>query len=134
MLQAPSFSPRPDADALRDESWVLPLLALRRHNVDHVVIGEAAHAAYGEPPAAPIALTVVPASYGRNLDRLAAARREIAEQAGELTVEHRPDGTDGYRDLHDDARPVAIGDVQVLVASSEDLARIRAAASTPRVA
>ncbi len=133
MLQAPSFSPRPDADALRDESWVVPLLLLRRHNVDHVVIGDAAAAAYGERPAGPVALTVVPASYGRNLDRLATARQEIAEQGGELVVEHRPDGTEGFHDLHDDARPVTIGDVQVLVASSEDLARMRAAA-TPRVA
>ena len=133
MLQAPSFSPRPDADALRDESWVVPLLVLHRHHVDHVVIGDAAAAAYGEPPAAPGPLTVVPAAYGRNLDRLSTARREIAEQGAEIVIEHRPEGTDGYHDLHDDARPVSIGDVRFLVASSEDLARIRAAA-TPRVA
>ncbi|HEX8104567.1 MAG TPA: hypothetical protein VF533_18260 [Solirubrobacteraceae bacterium] len=133
MLQAPSFSPRPDAEALRDDAWIVPLLLLRRHNVDHVVIGDAAAAAYGERPPGPVGLTVVPASYGRNLDRLAEARKAIAEQGAAVEIEHRPDGTDGYHDLHDDARPVRIGDVEVLVASSEDLARIRAAA-TPRVA
>lgn len=134
MLQAPSFSPRPDADALRDESWTAPLLLLRRHGVQHVVIGAAAAAAYGRPPAGRAPLTIVPAAYGRNLDRLTAARRAIEAEGAELVVDHLPAGTDGFRDLHADARPVAIGDLEILVASSEDLARIDAAATRPRVA
>ena len=131
MPQAPSFSPRPDADALRDEAWTVPLLLLRRHRVEHVVTGAAASAAYGEPPAVPTALTVVPATYARNLDRLSAALRDVAAEGARLEVEHRPAGTAGFGDLLADARPVALGDLEVLVASSEDLARMTAAAAAP---
>lgn len=130
MLEAPSFSPRPDAEALRDETWVAPLQILRRHRVDHVIAGDAAAAAYGLPVPALAPLAIVPALYERNLDRLTAARRELKAAGATVDVLHRPAGTDGYRDLHDDARPVRIApDLEVLVASSEDLARMREAAA-----
>jgi len=133
MLQAPSFSPRPDADALRDEGWTVPLLLLKRHRVEHVVVGEAAAAAYGRPPAGPVAITVVPASYGRNLDRLDAARRALVKEGAQVDVLHRPPGTTGYGDLLADARPVRLGDLEVLIASSEDLDRIAAAQAAPPI-
>jgi hypothetical protein len=130
MLEAPSYSPRPDADGLRDEAWIAPLLVLHGHRVDHVVAGEAAAAAYGERPPAPGPLTVVPASYGRNRDRLEKALRDLEAEGLTIEVSHCPPGTEGFRDLLDDARPVRIaGDLEVLVASSEDLARMRDAES-----
>ena len=131
MLQAPSFSPRPDADALRDEAWTVPLLLLKRHRVEHVVVGDAAAAAYGRPAPGLVALTVVPASYGRNLDRLDAALRDLATEHAQIDVVHRPPGTTGFGDLLADARPVQLGDLEVLVASSEDLDRIAAAQAAP---
>ncbi len=128
--RSPVVLPRPDADALRDEAWIAPLQILRRHRVDHVIAGDAAAAAYGMPAPALAPLTIVPALYERNLDRLAAARREFEATGAAVVILHRPVGTDGYRDLHDDARPVRIAaDLDVLVASSEDLARMRAAAA-----
>jgi hypothetical protein len=128
MLEAPSYSPRPDADGLRDEAWIAPLLVLHGHKVDHVVAGEAAAATYGARPPEPGPLTVVPAPYGRNQDRLAAALRDLEAEGLEIVVSHQPAGTEGFRDLLDDARPVKIaGDLEVLVASSEDLARMRQA-------
>ena len=128
MLEAPSYSPRPDPDGLRDEAWIAPLLVLHGHGVDHVVAGEAAAATYGTRPPEPGPLTVVPAPYGRNRDRLAAALRDLEAEGLTIEVSHQPAGTDGFRDLLDDARPVRIaGDLEVLVASSEDLSRMREA-------
>jgi hypothetical protein len=130
MLEAPSHSPRPDADGLRDEAWIAPLLVLHGHGVDHVVAGEAAAATYGARPAEPGPLTVVPATYGRNRDRLAKALRDLEAEGLTIEVTHQPAGTEGFRDLLDDARSVRIaGDLEVLVASSEDLDRMREAAA-----
>jgi hypothetical protein len=128
MLQAPSYSPTPDAAALSDEARILPLKVLRRHRVEHVVAGDAAAAAYGRPSVTATPLTVVPAPYGRNLDRLSAALCDLRSAGVTLDVVHRPAGTDGFRDLLADARPVVVTGFEVLVASAEDLDRMADAA------
>jgi len=125
MLQAPSYSPVPDADALSEEAWIRPLQILHRHRVEHVVAGDAAAAAYGRAPDPSTPLTVVPARYGRNLDRLSAALEDVRSSSAALNVIDRPAGTDGYRDLLADARPVTVAGLDVLVASAEDLARMK---------
>jgi hypothetical protein len=128
MIEAPSFSPRPNADALREDAWVAPLIVLRRHRVEHIIAGDVAAAAYGGTVQPGTPVTIVPAQYGRNLERLAAARAEIDGAA--LQVISRPAGTEGFRDLLDDARIVTLGGgLDVLVASSEDLERMREASS-----
>lgn len=128
MLQAPSHSPSPDADALSDEAWILPLQILRRHRVEHVVAGDAAAAAYGRPPNGATPLTVAPALYGRNLDRVRNALVDVRSTGASLEVVHRPAGTDGFRDLLADARPVTVAGFEILVASAEDVARMAQAA------
>jgi hypothetical protein len=128
MLQAPSYTPTPDADALSGEAWIHPLQILRRHRVEHVIAGDAAAAAYGRVPVESAPLTVVPAPYGRNLDRLSTALADMRAAGVTLDVVHRPAGTDGFRDLLADARPVNVAGFEVLVASAEDVARMAAAA------
>lgn len=120
----------PDVDALSEAKWILPLQILHRHRVEHVVAGDAAGAAYGSSPAAQAPLTVVPAPYGRNLDRLTGALRELRAVGATVEVTHRPAGTDGFRDLLADARPVTIAGFEVLVTSAEDLTRMREAAGS----
>ncbi len=124
MLQAPSYSPAPDADALSDEAWIRPLQILHRHRVEHVIAGDAAAAAYGRAHDPSTPLTIVPARYGRNLDRLRGALEDVRSSGAALVVVDRPAGTDGYRDLLADARPVTVAGLEVLVASAEDLARM----------
>jgi len=61
-----------------------------------------------------------------------AERFTFATSLGPLDLLVAPDGTDGYADLVRTADEVAIGDVRVLVASIDDLIRMKEAAGRPK--
>ena len=91
-------------------------------------------------------LELVPATDEANLDRLErtlddlGAERQGVDTArllpqllGTVAVVPSPPGTSGYSDLRQDATSISVGaDVQVLVASLADLARIAEASPTPQ--
>lgn len=127
-------------------------MALYSSEVRCVLIGEVAAAAQGWPiTLARGEYLVVPEDAERNLARLRAAAATLgaAERqtddpysgldttwrwplpdGGSLAATLRPAGTSGYRDLHRAARPTALGDAVVQLASLRDLIRI--ADSSPR--
>lgn len=61
-----------------------------------------------------------------------AERFTFVTSFGPLDLLVAPDGTDGYADLVRTADEVAIGDVRVLVASIDDLIRMKEAAGRPK--
>jgi hypothetical protein len=132
-----------------------PLLAeLRRHDVEFVVIGALAAIAQGYPLATRD-LDITPSRGHSNLERLAAALRELQAKlrtagepvdspieasylanvdswtllttAGELDILFEPAGTRGYADLRRDAKEVTLG-VPVWVASLRDVIRMKESA------
>ncbi len=128
-------------------------MALYTHDVRCVLIGEVAAAAHGWPitPACSEYM-VVPENAERNLARLQTAATALgaAEQqtedpysgmditwrwtlagGGSLAATPQPAGTSGYRDLHRAARPTALGDAVVQLASLRDLIRIADASPRP---
>jgi hypothetical protein len=74
-----------------DESWLTLLRWLQASRVEFVLVGPAARAIRGEAGARG-PLTVVPAPYGRNLDRLAKA---LWSGHARLRVDAGPDGSAG---------------------------------------
>jgi hypothetical protein len=134
----------------------LPLIAaLRRHDVEFVIIGAIAAIAHGYPLTTRD-LDVTPLREHENAGRLADALRELEarlrtpsepvdfpidatylEQVdswtlltplGELDILFEPAGTGGYTDLRRDAVEVILG-VPVLVASLRDVIRMKEASS-----
>jgi hypothetical protein len=129
------------------------LAALRRHDVDFVVIGAIAAIAQGYPLTTRD-LDVTPSTEATNVDRLADALRELGAllrtpsepvefpidasylaevpswtlvtPLGELDVLFEPTGTQGYADLRRDALELTLG-VPVLVASLRDIIRMKEA-------
>jgi hypothetical protein len=134
------------------------LKVLHRHHVEFVLIGGMAATLHGSDVVT-FDLDVAPRSTRDNLERLAAALRELhailrAEgepggvafdahpellertqllnletSAGDLDVVMRPAGTTGYDDLRRDALAISISGVPILVASLPDVIRTKEAAN-----
>jgi hypothetical protein len=137
------------------------LATLHRHKVAFVLIGGLAAVYHGSPFPTEDA-DITPATDHANLDRLAAALRELnarirteaapegvpfacdaeglgaahtwdlVTDAGDLDVSFRPSGTHGYPDLHRDAVSADIYDVTVQIASLADVIRSKQAANRPK--
>lgn len=134
------------------------LATLHRHGVRFVVVGAVAAIAHGYPLPTED-LDVTPAREPENLERLAAALRELharlrtpgepvdfpvdaemlataeswtlVTDAGDLDLVFVPAGTRGYDDLRRDAVELDLG-VPVLVASLRDVIRSKEAANRPK--
>jgi len=134
---------------------------LHRHKVAYVLIGGLAAVYHGSPFPTEDA-DITPELGRRNLDRLAAALRELnarirtdsepsglpfasdgaalaaaetwnlATDAGDLDVSFTPSGTSGYRDLRRDAADVQLYGVTVRIASLRDVIRSKQAANRPK--
>ena len=71
-----------------DQRWIAVLRWLQANKIEFVLVGPAARAVRGEPKArGPVA--IVPAPYGRNLDRLA---RAVVAAHARLRVDAEPEG------------------------------------------
>lgn len=133
------------------------LAAMAEGELPAIVAGDVAAVLHGVPLEAP-RLTIVPGDGRRDLETLAAlldalhariradggslpferdaatlasmGRLELVTSLGPLDLDPRPAGTDGYRDLARDARPVEVTGGPVRVASLADVVRI-ADASDP---
>lgn len=141
----------------------LTFAVLDSHDVRYVVIGGFAVQIHGVEGFAPTAdADITPATDDANLDRLAAALRELEAQVsyrgrpvdvvvpidrhlfkdkisvtfltrhGPVDVVLRPDGTAGYDDLAAHAVSRPFGDRQVTVAAVEDIVRSKQAAGRPK--
>jgi transcriptional regulator with XRE-family HTH domain len=128
-------------------------MALYSNDVRCALIGEVAAAAHGWPiTLARGEYLIVPEDTERNLARLqtaatalGAAERQIDDpyngldttwrwplpDSGSLAATLQPAGTSGYRDLRRAARPIALGDAVVELASLRDLIRIADASPRP---
>jgi len=134
---------------------------LHRHRVSYVLIGGLAALVHGSPFPTEDA-DITPDDDARNLDRLAAALRELDARirtegapeglpfacdavalasaqtwnlttwAGDLDIAFRPSGTRGYDDLRRDATAIELYDVVVSVASLRDVVRSKQAANRPK--
>ena len=137
------------------------LEVLERHRVQYVVVGGYAAELHGSVRRT-VDVDVVPRTTTDNLDRLAAALREVQARIrteglpeglpfspsaesmvgmtmlnlvtahGELDLNFTPSGTAGYEDLHTGATTFAVGRVQVQVASLADVIRSKTAAGRPK--
>ena len=137
------------------------LEVLERHRVQYVVVGGFAAELHGSVRRT-ADVDVVPRATADNLERLAAALREVQAKIrtaglpeglpfspsgeamaamtmlnlvtthGELDLNFTPSGTAGYEDLHVDATTFAVGRVQVQVASLADVIRSKTAAGRPK--
>lgn len=134
------------------------LAALDRHGVMYVLVGGYAAQLHGSTlPTTDVDIT--PASDHENLDRLAAALRELdagirvddlpdglpfdtsadalagmrtlnlRTAHGDIDLTFAPDGTDGYPDLIRAATPRRVADIVVQVASLDDVIRSKQAAA-----
>lgn len=130
---------------------------LHAYRVAYVLIGGLAAVVHGSPFPTEDA-DITPDDDRQNLDRLAAALRELnarirtegapfacdsvslaaaqtwnlTTDAGDLDIAFRPSGTEGYHDLHRDAAGVELYDVMVDVASLRDVVRSKQAANRPK--
>jgi hypothetical protein len=137
------------------------LAALERHGARYVVIGGTA-AAIGGANHVTFDLDITPDRETENLDRVAAALRDLNARVygmppeaaasflfdgrtlgsgsawkfvtdhGELDVALDPDGTHGFKDLRRSAVPTTVEGLTVLVAALEDVIRSKEAANRPR--
>lgn len=137
------------------------LEVLERHRVQYVVVGGFAAELHGSVRRT-ADVDVVPRATADNLERLAAALREVQAKIrtaglpeglpfspsgeamaamtmlnlvtthGELDLNFTPSGTAGYEDLHVDATTFDVGRVQVQVASLADVIRSKTAAGRPK--
>jgi hypothetical protein len=135
--------------------------ALARHRVRYVLIGALAARLQGFPRVT-ADIDITPARDAGNLDRLAAALRELKAKvytesvprglafdcsasavgraavwslvttAGRLDVAFEPAGTSGYADLSQTAVPFETFGVRILAASLEDIIRSKKAADRPQ--
>ena len=137
------------------------LEVLERHRVQYVVVGGYAAELHGSLRRT-VDIDVVPRTTADNLDRLAAALRELQATIrtddlpgglpfspsgeamvgktmlnlvtlhGELDLNFTPSGTAGYEDLRTAATTFDVGRVQVQVASLADVIRSKTAAGRPK--
>jgi hypothetical protein len=137
------------------------LEVLERHRVQYVVVGGYAAELHGSVRRT-VDVDVVPRTTADNLERLAAALREVQAKIrtegfpeglpfspsgeamvgivmlnlvtkhGELDLNFTPSGTTGYDDLHTGATTFDVGPVHVHVASLADIIRSKTAAGRPK--
>jgi len=137
------------------------LSALDRHGVRYVLIGGFAAIIHGAPYTTSD-VDIVPEEGRENLTRLSAAMKELnaririsgeeegvpfdhdaeslgrvriwnlVTDRGNLDITFVPSGTRGYDDLVHDARPAALGGIEVPVASLADVIRSKEAAGRDR--
>ena len=137
------------------------ITTLARHQVRYVLIGAGAAGLQGFPRATADA-DITPATDGANLERLAAALRELhakvytesvpeglpfdctaaslrraslwnfVTDAGRLDVAFTPSGTDGYADLIRDAVRFDVFGETLMAASLADIVRSKEAAGRPQ--
>lgn len=137
------------------------ITTLARHHVRYVLIGAVAARLQGFPRATADA-DITPATDGDNLERLAAALRELnarvytesvpdglpfdctaaslhraprwnlVSDAGRLDVAFTPSGTDGYDDLMRDAVRFEVFGQTLMAASLADIIRSKEAADRPQ--
>jgi hypothetical protein len=121
-----------------DATLVATLAALQTHRVEFVLVGDVAHAIYDHGGIVS-AVAIVPADYGRNVDRLAHALGTLNAELGiagrpdprgldwrqmdlrelapctfmtayaDVDVDFEPAGTRGFRDLFQDADRFEVG-------------------------
>lgn len=133
-----------------DPKLLATLKTLDSHAVEYVLVGEVAEAIH-DGGGFISGVAIVPAPYGRNVDRLACALKALLARLSDgqsldprttdlrasapctfktahadVELDFAPGGTKGYPDLFDDAArtPVAAG-VNPHVASPQDLERIK---------
>jgi len=132
-----------------DTKLLATLRTLQSHAVEYVLVGEVAVAIH-DGGGFISGVAIVPAAYGRNVDRLASALKELDAHLSDgqpmdprttdlrasapctFTTAHAavhldfvPDGTNGYADLFDDAARIGLAaGVNPHVASPQDLERI----------
>jgi hypothetical protein len=133
---------------------------LERYDVRYVLIGGLAGRAWGSPSVTRD-VDVAPDRSGDNLERLAAALRELharlrlpgheevpfqldaeslrrglnftfATDAGDVDVLGQPAGVDGYAELAPNAVPFDLGGTTVAVVDLDDLIRMKVAAGRPK--
>ena len=137
------------------------IACLHRHEVRYVLIGGLAAILHGSPQVT-FAVDICPAPEAENLQRLAAALRELQARVrapdvpeglpfscdtaflssvqilnlvtahGELDLSFQPSGTAGYADLARNATPVTIREHVAQVAALEDVIRSKQAAGRPK--
>lgn len=137
------------------------LTTLAEHGVRYVLVGALAARLQGFPRVTADA-DITPARDPENLDRLAAALRELdarvytesvpaglpfdwdgralgraamwnlATSAGRLDIAFRPGGTEGFEDLIDRARTYEVFGVELRVADLPDIIRSKEAADRPQ--
>lgn len=138
-----------------DPDLILTVQALETQRVEFVLVGDVAEAIYNHGGFVS-GVAIVPGGYGRNVERLMRALHELRAELGiagrpdpravewrrmdlrdiapcsfmttyaDVDVNFRPAGTDGYRDLFQDADRCEIGrGVRPYVASPDDLERLR---------
>ncbi|MEA2218522.1 MAG: hypothetical protein QOJ35_1148 [Solirubrobacteraceae bacterium] len=137
-----------------DPDLVATLSALETHRVEFVLVGDVANAIYDHGGFVS-GVAIVPGAYGRNVERLSKALQAMNAELGiagrpdprgldwrrtdlrelapcsfmtiyaDVDLDFRPAGTDGYRDLFQDAARVELAPgARPHVASPEDLDRI----------
>jgi len=137
-----------------DPGLLETLRTLLEHDVEFVLVGDVAEAIYNQGGFVS-GLAIVPGAYGRNVERLSSALQAMDAELGiagtpsstqydyrrsdlrelapcsfmtryvDIDLNFQPTGTDGYRDLFDEAKSIELApSVNPLVAAREDLARI----------
>jgi hypothetical protein len=137
------------------------LAALRRHEVEFVLIGGLASTHWGSPFVT-YDIDITPERSRENLDRLSDALRELDARVrsqsepeglpfshdgaslndaevwnlrteyGDLDISFVPNGTQGFADLARDSSPQTIEGVEIRVASLADIIRSKQAANRPK--
>ena len=159
MPELPPLAGPPDAPAPLDPELLLRTLA--NHRVEYVLIGALAARLYGFPRVTADA-DLTPSTEPANLDRLAAALRELdarvytetvpeglgfdcsaamlaraelwnlVTRAGRVDLAFRPSGTKGYAELAREAVHFEVYGVDLAVARLEDILRSKEAAGRPK--
>ena len=139
-----------------DPDLITTLRTLETHRVEFVLVGDVADAIYNHGGLVS-GVAIVPGGYGRNVERLMHALHEMNAELGiagrpdprgldwrrmdlrelapctfmtshaDVDVNFQPDGTQGYRDLFQDAARIELagGAAKPHVASPEDLDRMQ---------
>lgn len=142
------------SDLELDPTLLEALRTLALHDVEFVVVGDVAEAIHHRGGFVS-GLAIVPGAYGRNVERLNTALQAMDGELGiagtpaatqfdyrrmdlreiapcsfitrhvDVDVHFEPNGTNGYRDLFDDASHIELAaGVRPLVAAADDLERI----------
>jgi hypothetical protein len=144
-----------------DPDLLATFQTLETHRVEFVLVGDVANAIYAHGGFVS-GVAIVPGGYGRNVERLRNALQTMNAELGiagrpdprgldwrlqdlrelapctfmtmyaDIDVDFQPAGTDGYRDLFQDAAPIQLAPgARPHVASVEDLERLAHGAAPP---